>query len=443
MASNRATGLFCLLALVACDEPGTSEETLQPDAAQTPVEPEAPKEPEAPAWSCVVSSEAVPEFTQTLGCEDDFAALASEPVSAAIPGARSVKTVLDRNDAEQYFQNSNVYKIHWAFASAHLSAPERPPVPALAQFNQTEYFSPTRRFILGALTRYEHAGVWVWELSPYDTADATMIADGYRKVRDSIAFGGELLFHPTSAPLATVAESLPEDVRVISTAEIYEGIDYQPLNLARSVGRLRFITEAEATRVDFRDIAVLEAVPNDTGVVQGIVTQTFQTPLSHINVLSQNRGTPNMGLRGAWSNEALRALEGQWVELSVGSSDWSVREVSQAEADEWWVANRPEAIEIGMMDTEIQSLTDIADILDLENLPLGEALTKGVPAFGGKATHFSALAHIDEVPNPRAFAVPVYFFDQFMTQNELWPVLETLLADGETRADGSARAEAL
>ena len=159
-------------------------------------------------------------------------------------------------------------------------------------------------------------------------------------------------------------------------------MDYQPLNLATTIGRLRFISEEEAEVVDFREIVVLEAVPNDIGVVQGIITQEFQTPLSHVNVLSQNRGTPNMGLRGAWENETLRALEGEWVELSVTSSSWTIRSVTQEEADTWWEANRPEPIEVDMMDTSVQQLTDIEDILDLENLTLEEAIGAGVPAFG-------------------------------------------------------------
>ena len=57
--------------------------------------------------------------------------------------------------------------------------------------------------------------------------------------------------------------------------------------------------ELETTYVGFRDIVVLDAMPNDISVVAGIITEEFQTPLSHINVLARNRGTPNMGLRNA------------------------------------------------------------------------------------------------------------------------------------------------
>ena len=72
---------------------------------------------------------------------------------------------------------------------------------------------------------------------------------------------------------------------------------------------------------------VLDHVPNDIGVVSGIITGKHQTLLSHINVLSQNRGTPNMALIGAFDNETLTALDGRWVELSVGAFDWSIKEV--------------------------------------------------------------------------------------------------------------------
>ena len=51
----------------------------------------------------------------------------------------------------------------------------------------------------------------------------------------------------------------------------------------------------------------------------GIITATWQTPLSHINVLSQNRGTPNMALRDAWEHEDLREHEDGWVELLVSA----------------------------------------------------------------------------------------------------------------------------
>ncbi|HXK53125.1 MAG TPA: hypothetical protein PK405_00420, partial [Hyphomicrobiales bacterium] len=67
------------------------------------------------------------------------------------------------------------------------------------------------------------------------------------------------------------AADLPSTVEVITTDELYAGIDYQPLNLGTALGRLRFITaaELEIEYVSYRDIVVLDNVPNDISVVMG------------------------------------------------------------------------------------------------------------------------------------------------------------------------------
>ena len=395
-------------------------------------------------WECTLEANAEADYVKQIGCQADFDALASAPLDASIPGARSAKTVLDRmGDDALYVQNSGKYPIHWDFASAHLSAPDHPVVPPLAQFNATEYTDPNRRFVLGAVTWYAGPGVWAWELSPYDTASAELITLAFRALRDNSFFGKDLRFHPSSLAIESVAAGLPEDVPVVTTDTLFEGIDYQPLNLARSRGQLRFLEEDAVEDASFREIVVLRAVPNDIGVVSGIVTDSFQTPLSHINVLSQNRGTPNMALRGAWNDETLRALDGKWVELTVDAFDWSIREVSRDEADAWWDEHRPEPLDVGMMDTSVDALTDAEDVLDLDTLSLADALAEAIPRFGGKGSHFGGLARLAAVPNPDGFVIPVHFFDQHMADNGLWADLEDLLADPEVADDRALLRERL
>ncbi|MEC9073207.1 MAG: hypothetical protein VX938_12525, partial [Myxococcota bacterium] len=296
-------------------------------------------------WACEATTEESPDFLQKIGCTADFEALASEPLDASIPGARSTKTVIDRMDDNSiYFQNSRKYAIHWEFATEHLSVPQGlPPVPSMAQFNNTEYYSPDRRFLLGAVTWYEEPGVWVYEISPYDTASAEMITQAYDIIAENAWFGSELYFHPTSQAVGVEATKLPDHVRQLSTDELFAGISFQPLNLGTSMGFLRFLNAdgLASESLSFRDIVVLDHVPNDIGVVSGIITAELQTPLSHINVLSQNRGTPNMALIGAFEDPTLTALDGRWVEVTVGAFDWSIKEVTQEEADTWWEGHKP------------------------------------------------------------------------------------------------------
>jgi hypothetical protein len=399
-------------------------------------------------WACAVATE-VAEYSRQIGCYDDYRKLAAAPASEAISGALSAKTVIDTADGDAlYFQNTAMYPIHYDFASTHLSGNGLPYITDLASFNATEYYSPQRRFLLGALSYYEQPDVWAYEISPYDNATAEMIAKAFRIVAKNLYTGQRLRFHPTSEAVAAEAEELPKSIPIVTTDELYEGIDYQPLNLGTAMGQLRFYraTDLETSYLSFRDIAVLDEAPNDISVCSGIVTEEFQTPLSHVNVLSQNRGTPNMGLEGAFDDAALRALEGKWVELTVSPYDWSVVEVTQAEADAWWEAHKPAAVGVPGLDLGVTGLWDVEDVLDLESQDLGAALDAAIPAFGGKASHFCAFPHIVDgdtgeplIPYPDGFVVPVSYYWQFMEQNGFFDWIDDMLADPEFRGDPAVR----
>ncbi len=399
-------------------------------------------------WECRVEDGDEPLFVREIGCEGDFAAVASRPLDASIPGARSAKTDVDMMDGDAlYFQNSGVYPLHYDFAHAHLSGGGLPIVSSPLEFDATEYTSPYRRFLLGALTHYEGPDVYCYEIAPYDTASAGMIERAYSLISEHTFIGGDLRFHPTSEAVEIVAQDLPDTVRIITTEELHEGIDYQPLNLGQSYGQLRFVTAAALAAgeeyVSFRDIVVLDGIPADISVVMGIVTAAFQTPLSHVNVLSQNRGTPNMALRGAWTDEHLRGLEGRWVRLEVGPFDFSVEPSTREEADAWWEEHGPDAIAIPELDLGVTDLRDAADILD-PTLPLGDALAAAVPAFGGKASQYGALTTIgDDVPVPEAFAIPVHYYRQFMQAHGFMDDVAAMLVDDAFLDDPRVRDERL
>lgn len=384
------------------------------------------------------------EYLTRLGCTADFELLASEPLDMTLPGSRSTKVVLDQADSDAlYFQNSVLYQVHYAFVSTHLSGGDLPTVPALSEFNTTEYYSPSRRFILGAVTHYEGPQVWALELSPYDTASAAQIEKLYRKVKEQAFFGTALYFHPTSSAIATVAKGLPKDLPVITTNELYAETDYQPLTLSTAIGRLQFITAAklETTYVSYESILVLDLAPNDISVVQGLITEEFQTPLSHINVLSANRHTPNMGLRKAMSNPLLRSLEGKLIELTVAAKEWTVREVTEAEATAFWAAHKPTAVTLPTLDFSVRALYDIEDVTPepTGDSTLRQAIKDAVHAFGGKAAQYSVLARTDKVPTAKAFAVPVYYYEAFMRENGYYDRLDALMADTRFTTDSSER----
>jgi pyruvate,water dikinase len=159
-----------------------------------------------------------------------------------------------------------------------------------------------------------------------------------------------------------------------------------------------------------------------------VVTAGFQTPLSHVNVLSQQRGTPNMGLRGAQTK--LAPLDGKWVRLTVRAFDWDVAEVTADEADAWWQTHKPEPAQIPPPDYSVTDLLDVDDV--------GPA---DVAVVGGKAANFGALRDIDD-PAVRvrdAIVVPVAYYHDFVVGNGFDARIATMLADDGFRSDGNVR----
>jgi pyruvate, water dikinase len=249
-------------------------------------------------------------------------------------------------------------------------------------------------------------------------------------------FGDSLAFHPTSQEQLQRAAELPAHIPVVTTEDIYAGIRYQPLNLGVTIGQVRVLAASDLASeyVSPREIAVLDRVPNDISVVAGVVTAEFQTPLSHVNVLSQQRRTPNMGLRDA--HERFAPHDGTWVRLEVGAFSWSVTPATQEEADAWWLAHRPDPVVVAPPDLSVTELLDIDDV--------GLA---DIPAVGGKAAHFGALRDLAaasaDVKVRGGLVIPVYFYAQFLADNGFDQVIDDMLADPLFQSDGNHRRERL
>jgi pyruvate, water dikinase len=362
----------------------------------------------------------------TLDCQLAFDLQKARPLKSSLSGAHTVKTVIDRAAGDAvHFQNTTAYPLHQAFAVDHLGWP--PGVPFF-----TEYFSPHRRLLLGAVTYYEDPGVFAYEIAPYDTASAEMIADSIGRIAGAAFFGKELHFHPTSREQLERAAELPKSIRVITTEELYAGATYQALNLGETIAQVRLLTvaELESGYVSPRELAVLDRVPNDISVVAGVVTEEFQTPLSHVNVLSHQRGTPNMALRGA--RERFREHDGRFVRLRVGAFDYELEPATREEADAWFEANRPAPVVPPAPDYTVEGFVDLGDITLAD-----------LPAVGGKAAHVGELRRIEGVRAPQGFAIPVSHYLRFLEDNGFDEALDAMTAEPRFHEDAAYRRERL
>ena len=391
----------------------------------------------------------LPNYLSEEGCLSDYNAMASVPMDTSLTGARSGKVILDTtNDNVLYFQNSKKYSLHYDFAKDNLKQ-----VEDANTFESTEYYAPEadRRFMLGAVTHYEGPGVWALELAAYDTSTPAMIKKLFDAIKAKAFYGPALRFHPTSQSLESVAKKLDPSIPVITTSDLYGTMQYQPLVLSSAKGQLLYFTSAEIQSgafVPYQAIVVLDQAPNDISVVAGIISQEFQSPLSHINVLSANRKTPNMGYRKALTDPELLKLKGKYVELTVGAENFTIKEVTAEEANAYYEEHRPKtSVELPKLDTSIKGLWNIEDVVpnykSIVSTEKRKAIVAKVPAFGGKSVNYSVMAQSSDIPVPKAFAIPMYYYDKFMKDNGLYDRIDELMATKVFNEDPSYRMEAL
>lgn len=382
-----------------------------------------------PARVCAVGA-SVPDATFRIGCARDYERLGYEDDPfTTFARTRSVSVVVDRQDGGRvYFLNTARWWLHFDFVFYVLEghAPGDPTYStAHAQFNALNYRSENRRYLLGKIVQYLDQDRLVFSLAAGDRASAALIAEGFDAARTRLYDGDALLFRPVSNDQEKLIPDLvARGIPIVTSAELFAGQTYQPLNPGVGYGHLRF---RKASQLQGEpplpvEIVVLDRVPSDISVVSGIVTAEFQTPLSHVNILAKNRGTPNMALRDAWQDATLRGFEGELVKLTVTSSDFAVEPATLAEAQAYWDAIRPAEPLVPAHDLQVTGF------LDLQQHGL-----EAIAAIGAKAANFGQTTRVSpavRMPLP-ARAIPFSAFERHMTEHGLWPMLEAIVAERE------------
>ena len=377
---------------------------------------------------CVVPDGVDPDWIGELGCESDYQLLWDESTDAVFAHTRTINWLIDREDGDRlYFIDSTEFLLHYFFAAQYLDyGGPFTPVGTHAEFNILNYRRENRRFLMGKVVRYLDQELLTLEFSAGDTATADMIAEGFERVASSIYDGAELVYRPVSATQEEMLPELEARIPVIRTEVVFQGQSYQPLNQRVGFGTLRFrhLVELDGEPLSPTDIVVLDRVPNDITLVSGLVTEEFQTPLSHVNVLSKNRGTPNMALKDAFDDPDLRALEDELVRLEVGPQEFTIAQASRPDAEAYWDSLRP--AEPLSPDFDLTATA----LVDLDSAGRGDSIRIGAKAANLAEVATIRLAGDLPIAMPEdPFAVPFYFYDQFMNESGLYAEVDALLGD--------------
>lgn len=235
--------------------------------------------------------------------------------------------------------------------------------------------------------------------------------------------------------VAFVKKSLPKaaDTKYVieNDGETYGYLTYVP----------KGTTSAAISRLETNSIPVFAELPLDLGVVAGIVTEQPQTPLSHVNIKSKARGTPNVYYPDAAKDPLLKDLIAKkaLVKLTLKNGLLTIREAPLDEARRFWASKQP-----------AQKVEVRADLKERRIRSTKELGTKDVLTVGAKAANYAEAARaVGDRIMLEAFTIPFVYYKEFTETNEFSPGVtiaarvKQLLADPRMKSDREFRVESL
>ena len=273
-------------------------------------------------------------------------------------------------------------------------------------------------------------GVYRFEFEPQDAYSFEAVAYGYEVLAASMPLiDDNFAYYPMPAralPLYHEERALFDDsrVNVLLEEDIFPDVDFISLNKAEGYGFLRVMALEE--RPNPRDVVIYETLPNELSRVAGIITTVPQTPLSHVNLRAVQDGVPNAFIRDALDDDDIDDLIDSYVHYTVAGYGWTLRAATPAEVDAHYAASRPSQNQTPQRDLTVTQITALSDI------GFGDWT-----AFGVKAANVAVLGTLgfEDGTVPEGFAVPFYFYDEFMKHNEFYDDIEEMLADPDFQSD--------
>ena len=326
---------------------------------------------------------------------------------------------VDTDRPRVYFQNSNLYNSHGDFTGAI-------GLTQVARFRGSVIYDPALVTPDGRPGVYYYENAWeglsVGNSFAHATRIHTVIAASMPLLEDNLA-----LYFPGYDILNYQDElTLFKDSRIplLFDSDIVSGTDFLALNPGEGYGRLRVLASDE--RPHARDIALYEALPNELPRVAGIISTVPQTPLSHVNLRAIQDGIPNAFIRDARDDPAIAPLIDGFVRYEVTDDGWELHTATKAEVDAHYEAARP-----------AQPQTPERDLAVTGIKPLSQIGFEDWTAFGVKAANVAVLGTLRFPAGtvPDGFAIPFYFYDEFMKVHDFYTRIETMLADPDFQTD--------
>lgn len=397
----------------------------------------------------------VGDRTRGLYTPNDFRALTEGTGQTTV---QSLKFLVDLyNDGAVHFASARDWPLHYTFAREVIdgdrpldrcnSTDNRMFNQGWYEFSVENYSDPVnRRYHLGTLTHHTNANLRNVEFTFGDEITPTQMRDTFYTVTPLMENPFEWSLRPQDDSQIADARQIEGSLPIVGPKAPFEDLVFQGLAPGVAFGTLTFVATDELANQNLgrRTIVITNDVPNDIDFVAGLITEAFQTPLAHVNILSQSRNTPNMALPNASTQPEFANLIGKLVRLEVYEGGYTVREAALSEAQAFW----------DEQDTQGEILTPRLDGQSRELVDLMDADIEDLPRIGAKAAQMAELYRVNQqvsmcgeganfaIPDS-AFAIPMAHYIEHMNASGAQSYLDQLLADDLFYSDLSYRRVAL
>ena len=321
-----------------------------------------------------------------------------------------------------YFINSNTHITHYSFLEAiGVEA------TAIASGRLTRYAGP-----IGPYGDTEVYSLWAIESATFKYAERTytLLAANLPLLNDNLAL------HLPNVELPAIQPELPlyreSRIDLLFNDDIHHPDDFLALNPGEGYGRLQALDPDE--RPHPRDVVIYEALPSELPRVAGIISTALQTPLSHVNLRAVQDKVPNAFIRDALDDTTVTSLVGSYVHYKVTEDGWSLGTATKAQVDAHYASSRPPTPQTPKLDLSVTTITPLSDIK-----------FQDWDTFGVKSANLAVLRTLGfpEGTVPDGFAIPFYFYDEFMKHNGLYDQVTQMLADQAFQTDYHEQADQL
>ena len=312
---------------------------------------------------------------------------------------------IDTEQPKLWFQNTDIYRSHWSFLWAALQDVVNCCWSGEAKGDLIYY--PNGVAPDGSL------GVYLWEFQSYNSFAFREVSIVHETLASAMPFlKGKLVYYPFVSEHATTKYKQQKALYDASRIDIMSEDDipldttYIVYNVAESYGLLNVFKPG--TLPGPRDVAILSVLPNDLPRAAGAITTMPQTPLSHVNLRAIQNGTPNAFVRDALIDKAVTDLLGKYVYYRTTADGYTLRAATKSEVDAHHSVVRPQQTQTLQRDLTKTTITALSNVSFAD-----------WTAFGVKAANVAELSKITSLATgvaPDGFAIPFYFYDEFMKQ---------------------------